>query len=95
MSSESEIIERSGESSTVRKAVRTGSPPYRGKPNAEMHTIGLVYVALLAILFVPLLPFVAVAWVAWRLAGVVRSFVGEDETAGPAGSSRRRRGRTV
>jgi hypothetical protein len=60
-----------------------------------MHAIGLLYAALLAVLFVPLLPFVAVIWVAWRIAGAVRSFVGEDEKAESSGPTRRRRGRAA
>jgi hypothetical protein len=95
MSSESEIAERSEESSTVRDVVRTVSPAYRGRFDGEMHSIGLLYAALLAILFVPLLPFVVVIWVAWRVAGAVRSFAGEDESAESSGSARRRRGRAA
>ena len=95
MSSESEIAERSEASPTLPEALRTVSPGYRGRFDGEMHTIGLLYAALLAILFVPLLPFVVVIWVAWRITRAVRSFAGEDEKAESSGSARRRRGRAA
>jgi len=95
MSSENEITSRSEDPSTLREAVRTVSPGYRGRFDAEMHTIGLLYVAILAILFVPLLPFVALFWVVWRVGRAVRSFVGDGEGAESGGPARRRRGRAV
>ena len=94
MSPESEIAERSEESPTLPEALRTVSPAYRGRFDGEMHTIGLLYAALLAILFVPLLPFAVVIWAVWRLARAVRSFVG-GEAAESSGPARRRRDRAI
>jgi hypothetical protein len=52
-----------------------------------------LYAALLAILFVPLLPFVAVGWVVWQVAKGIRAFVGSETTG--ADETERRRGRAA
>lgn len=41
-------------------------PQPQFEPNAEMSVIGLVMSALLAVVLLPLLPFLAVVWVARR-----------------------------
>jgi hypothetical protein len=92
MSSESEIVERS-EETTLGKTIGTVTPAYRGRPDSEMNAIGLGYAALLAILLLPLLPFAAVIWVVWRVASAIRSFPGEGESTEPTAGATRRRGR--
>ena len=95
MSPESEIAGRSGETSTVRTVVRTVTPGYRGRANTEMHTIGLLYAALLAVLLVPLLPFVAVVLAVWWIDRAVRSVVGGGTEGRETRTGRRRRGRAA
>ena len=94
MSSESEIAEQSADPSTLRKTIRTVSPGYRSRPDSEMNAIGLGYAAILAILLLPLLPFVVLVWLLSRIAAAVRASVGEEET-GPTTRTSRRRGRVV
>ena len=89
MSTESEIAERT-DRTPARGTVRTVKPALHGRADTEMHTIGLLYAAILAILLVPLVPFAVVVWVAWRAGRVIRSFVGENEKSSPM---RSRRGR--
>jgi hypothetical protein len=60
-----------------------------------MHTIGLLYAALLAVLLVPLLPFVAVVWLVWRTDRAVRSVVGGGTEERETRAGRRRRGRAA
>jgi hypothetical protein len=93
MSTGSEIAERTDEAAVTRRTKRSVKPGYRGRANTEMHTIGLLYAALLAILFVPLLPFVAVGWVVWQVAKGIRAFVGSETTG--ADETERRRGRAA
>jgi hypothetical protein len=45
----------------------TVTPPYVGRPNREMDTIGWTYVAGLAIIFLPFLPLLALIWLTRRL----------------------------
>ena len=51
------------EMGAVRGAIQTVTPPYRGRPDAEMTAFGLAYFLVLFVLLVPLLPFVLVYWV--------------------------------
>lgn len=46
----------------------TVTPSYVGRPDTEMHAIGLLLFAILAILLIPLLPFLAAYWAIGRLA---------------------------
>lgn len=46
----------------VKKVYRTVTPPYRGRGDTEMTTIGFAYIAVLLVLLVPLLPFMLLAW---------------------------------
>lgn len=51
---------------------RTVTPPYRGRGDGEMTFIGLGYALLLAIVLVPLAPFLAFLWVTSKLIDAVR-----------------------
>ena len=62
MASESEEPPR-----PVRRAVRTVTPPYRGRSNEEMNLIGYLLIGGLLILLVPLGPIILVAWVLVRI----------------------------
>lgn len=61
------------------KAYRTVTPGYRSRPDTEMHTIGLAYMAILLVLLVPLLPFVLIIWAVTKLLGYLSSLPGSDE----------------
>ncbi|MEM4780566.1 MAG: hypothetical protein QXG03_03245 [Halalkalicoccus sp.] len=58
--------------STVEEALRTVTPPYRGRPDREMNLIGLAYFLVLLVLLVPLLPFLLIVWVLTKLFGAIR-----------------------
>lgn len=45
---------------------------YVSRPNAEMNLVGWLLFALLLVLLLPLLPFIAVAWLVSKLADVAR-----------------------
>jgi hypothetical protein len=64
---------------TVKKAVRTVTPYYRGRPDAEMTTIGVLYFLGLLILLVPLLPFLVIVWLISKLTGAVAQRAPNDE----------------
>lgn len=51
------------EDSTARKALRTVTPSYRGRPDEEMNLIGITYFLVLLVVLVPLLPFVLIVWI--------------------------------
>lgn len=53
----------------VKEVVRTVTPGYRGRPDAEMTTIGIAYALGLVVLLVPLLPFIAVVWLLSKITG--------------------------
>ncbi|UPW01839.1 hypothetical protein M0R88_07020 [Halorussus gelatinilyticus] len=53
----------------VKKIARTVTPPYRGRPDAEMTTIGIAYGLGLVVLLIPLLPFIVVVWVVSKITG--------------------------
>ncbi|MFB6136453.1 MAG: hypothetical protein ABEJ04_06805 [Halobacteriaceae archaeon] len=63
--SEQSPREAVGESapSLPRRVVRTVSPPYRGRRDAEMNAVGWGYFLGLLVLLLPLLPFIVVVWV--------------------------------
>src|SRR6056297_3644200 len=67
------------EPGTVKKAVRTVTPYYRGRPDAEMTTIGVLYFLGLLILLVPLLPFLVIVWLISKLTGAVAQRAPTDE----------------
>jgi uncharacterized membrane protein len=54
----------------------------------EMHAIGMLYAAILAILMVPLLPFVAVVWLVLRLVDGIRSLAGPADEPSELGRGR-------
>lgn len=49
--------------STVKKALRTVTPYYRGRSDEEMNLVGIAYFLVLLVLLVPLLPFILIVWV--------------------------------
>jgi hypothetical protein len=51
------------------RVVRTVTPPYRGRPDAEMTTIGIASLLGLVVLLIPFLPFIAVVWVISKITG--------------------------
>ncbi|WP_276259955.1 DUF7535 family protein [Haloglomus litoreum] len=61
--------------------------------NVEMHGFGLLMVAIMAILALPLLPFVAVGWLLWRAYVIVRRTVGGSEPVRPGDDVRQRQAR--
>jgi hypothetical protein len=63
--------------------IRTVSDTLGHHPNVEMHGFGLAMVAIMAILFLPLLPFVAAGWLVWRAYVVVRRTVSGDDPVRP------------
>jgi len=55
----------------AKRVLRTVTPPYRSRPDAEMTTIGwMLFLGTLAIL-VPLLPFIFVVWLITKVADFV------------------------
>ncbi|WP_122088018.1 DUF7535 family protein [Halalkalicoccus subterraneus] len=58
--------------STVKKALRTVTPSYRGRPDREMNVIGLAYFLILLVVLVPLLPFMIIVWVLSKVFGAIR-----------------------
>lgn len=71
----------------VKKALRTVTPPFQGRPDAEMTFIGIAYFLGLVILLVPLLPFVVVVWLLSKLTGAVARKAPTERLPG-GGSSR-------
>jgi hypothetical protein len=57
----------SNDKSTVRETIRTVTPEYVGRPNREMNTIGWGICLGMAILLIPLLPFMIIVWAIARL----------------------------
>jgi hypothetical protein len=57
----------SNDESTVQETIRTVTPEYVGRPNREMNTIGWSIFLGMAILLLPLLPFMIIVWVIARL----------------------------
>ena len=55
--------------SLATSALRTVTPGTRGHPNAGMDAFGWGVFLGLVVLFVPLLPFLAIVWVVTKLAG--------------------------
>lgn len=61
-------MERSPEEgSTAVEALRTVTPPYAGRPNAEMDVLGWGLFLGLVVLVLPFLPSLIVLWVATKL----------------------------
>ncbi|WP_158058469.1 DUF7535 family protein [Halorussus halophilus] len=71
-SGESEQDEEGVVPAPAKKVMRTVTPPYRGRPDAEMTTIGLAYFLGLVILLIPLLPFLLLVWVISKAIEVFR-----------------------
>ncbi|WP_238398267.1 DUF7535 family protein [Halorussus salinus] len=53
----------------VKEIVRTVTPSYRGRPDAEMTTIGIAYALGLVVVLIPLLPFIVIVWVVSKITG--------------------------
>jgi len=76
----------SGEPAPVKKALRTVTPPYRGRPDSEMTLVGIAYFLGLLVVLVPLLPFLAVVWLFSKITGAVANRAPTDRL--PGGRSR-------
>ena len=74
----------------AKKALRTVTPPFRGRPDAEMTTIGIAYFLGLVILLIPLLPFLALVWLFAKITGFFARNAPTERLPG-GGSSRSRR----
>ena len=51
----------------------------RDRTNVEMHGFGLLMAAILLVVVLPLLPFLAVGWLLWRASVLVRRSVSGNE----------------
>ncbi len=65
------MSETTEDPSATKKALRTVTPPYRGRPDTEMTVVGAVYFLTLLIMLVPLLPFLLIGWLLFKLFGAV------------------------
>jgi hypothetical protein len=63
----------------------------RDRTNVEMHGFGLLMAAILLVVVLPLLPFLAVGWLLWRASVLVRRSVSGNEPGRPGDDVRRRR----
>jgi hypothetical protein len=50
------------------RVYRTVTPPYRSRPDQEMHTVGILLFAGLLVLLLPLGPFLLAAWLFSKVA---------------------------
>lgn len=57
----------SDDAGLARKAKRIATPPYRGRRDVEMNTVGWAIFLILVALLVPLLPFLAIVWLLQRI----------------------------
>lgn len=73
----------------AKKVMRTVTPPFRGRADAEMTTIGIAYFLGLVILLIPFLPFVAIVWVISKITGKVARRAPTDRLPGTSSRSRR------
>jgi hypothetical protein len=73
----------------AKKAMRTVTPPYRGRPDAEMTTIGIAYFLGLVVLLIPLLPFIALVWIISKLTGKAAERAPTERLPGTESPSRR------
>lgn len=62
----------SEDESTPKEVLRTVTPPYRGRPNIEMSTIGVTIFLGLLVLLVPLLPFILIIWLFTKVFGATK-----------------------
>jgi hypothetical protein len=63
--------------------LRTVSDFVGDHPNTEMHGFGLLMIALMAVLLLPLLPIFAVVWLVSKGIDAVRRTVGGDDDERP------------
>ncbi|MFB6151133.1 MAG: hypothetical protein ABEJ40_04940 [Haloarculaceae archaeon] len=61
-----------GEGRPAKKALRTVTPPYRGRPNAEMDAVGWSVLVGLVVLLLPLLPVIVLVWLIAKVLEVTR-----------------------
>jgi hypothetical protein len=59
---EEESADAGSEDHPVVELARTVTPPYVSRPDTEMDVFGWSYFLVLAIIFVPFLPFIVLAW---------------------------------
>jgi hypothetical protein len=84
--SEEETDDESAVPAPVKKVVRTVTPSYRGRPDAEMTVIGTAYFLGLVVLLIPLLPFLVIVWVISKITGRVARRAPTEQL--PGGRSR-------
>lgn len=53
----------------VKEVVRTVTPSYRGRPDAEMTAIGIAYLLGMVVVLIPLLPFIVIVWIVAKITG--------------------------
>jgi hypothetical protein len=58
----SETVSGEDDAGTKEKVLRTVTPSYFGRPDAEMTTIGWALLLGMVIILIPLLPFVILVW---------------------------------
>lgn len=75
----------------AKKVMRTVTPPYRGRPDAEMTTIGIAYFLGLVILLIPFLPFIAIVWAISKVTGRVARRAPTEQLPNRGSESRSRR----
>jgi hypothetical protein len=73
----------------AKKVVRSVTPPFRGRPDAEMTTIGIAYFLGLVILLIPFLPFIAIVWAISKITGRVARRAPTERLPGGSSGSRR------
>ncbi|WP_232686974.1 DUF7535 family protein [Halobacterium zhouii] len=64
----------------VKKVLRTVTPPYRSRPDAEMTTIGWLVFLVLLVLLVPLAPFIVALWAVTKVSDYVSDQTNSDAT---------------
>lgn len=75
MTDDADRADTTDDTGPLTQAVQTVTPPYVGRPDAEMNTLGWGYVAVLVLLLFPFLPFVLLVWGTVRL---IEALTGQD-----------------
>ncbi|WP_458207462.1 DUF7535 family protein [Haladaptatus sp. NG-SE-30] len=72
-----------GDAEGLTGALRTVTPPYRGRPDSEMNAIGIALLLGMVVILLPLLPFLVIVWLISKLteAAAQKAPVGEEESS--------------
>ncbi|MEZ3114638.1 hypothetical protein RYH80_01715 [Halobaculum sp. MBLA0147] len=62
----------------LKRVVRSVTPPQVSRGNSQMDTIGWGYLAILAVMLIPFLPFLVLAWLASKLFAALDPREGDD-----------------